>query len=448
MSPTRSLQNPSPHRLPRRHRNRALRRRTAGALGEHLRTVHFALLTMCLLLLGSVLQYKPAPLSTAIANLKAIAALGPYSDKINVELTRTADAAVESARAKGRSLQLGQPVYVLGTWPDGTVASYELQYSRSWVGPSGGGYSEQGFTYSYSAKTVGEFANYWDSLMTVAVLPIPPLTSATYFWFDNVTHKSSGKTLVLETSLARFKAAVKATIRGLQDTSPLLSPIPLKLHWAGRYSLRTDILLGRNGISMLVPQEELTVNMQPAFLAATGNLGKWKTGEFNQSFGELSYTQASIINPLTFSDALAYETRTAAAEASKEDYTEIFGAKLPRKSIGNWGTFIPLGIQTYMLLSLFQMRKEFWERGCKISNWIGTYHGIGATVFAISTCTVLPAALTFLFSVREWKTSGMQLRAFYLTATTISSLVSLLLVRQLLYFSTETRARTKPKKSA
>jgi hypothetical protein len=417
------------------------------SLGEHLRTVHFALLTMCLLLLGTVLQNKPAPLSTAIENLKAMSALRSNSDKISKELTKTAAAAVESAGASGQALQLGLPVYLLGIWPDGTRTSFELRYPRSWVAQMMGGvkYSDNN-PFEYSAATVGEFAVYWNSLQIVSVLPIPSLTAAEYRLYDNLSPNNDGQIVALETSLPRFQSLVKTKAKDVQDTDSLYTPTPLTLHWSD-YSLQTDMLFGRRKIIISFPLQTLTIDLQPAFMAATGHSQDWKHGDFNRSFGELSYTQASIIFPLTFSDALTYESRKASEEASKEDYVEIFGAKLPRSSIGNWGTFILLGIQVYMILNLSQLRKEFWEQGYKASNWIGTYPGIGPAAFVVSTCIVAPVVLVVIFSFLEWKSSEITMRVFYVSATVTSIVVGFLLVRQLRYFSSVSNAANAGSKS-
>jgi len=215
----------------------------ARSLGEHIRTVHFALLTVCLILLGAVLQYQPAPLATAIHDLKAISGLKDYTDKINSALNQAADTAIEAARIKGRSLQKGQPIYALGTWPDGTKASFELQYPRSFLADATTGHeSEDGL--KYSAQTVGEFAVFWNGLGTVEVLPIPSLKDTEYKWSDNLDPKSLGRTLILENSLSNFRSAVKAQIKNIPDDSPLLKPEPRQLQYENS-TLKTATILGR-----------------------------------------------------------------------------------------------------------------------------------------------------------------------------------------------------------
>ena len=399
-------------------------------LCEHIRTVHLTILGVCLLLLGVLIRDQPRPLSTAIADVKAMSSLAAKKAEIDSALQAYAQSVVENyAHNSSQKLQSGRPAYILGEWLDGTKASYRLDYPVAWVvwGPFQRGES------SYVADTPQQFRDFWNGSLSARILPTASFETATEISFtDLLTRRpgNGGKVLVLASTLDSFQKGILQKTFSKSTESQLLNPLPLPLHSEDSENNRLSSEWINHSKLVTVRLPELTVNadLLAAFLKATGMEDRWKHAPFEQSFGELS-TQMATISGMTFKDTKDYLERQSSITAP-EDTVDVFGAKLPTAKISNWGILIVLGIELYLLILLQQLSRQVQNSKSNTMIWVGLFPSQIARTFTLVSCAVLPIAVLLYLELKKWPNDTI-LEISYPVSMLLSLILSSCIVLQL-----------------
>lgn len=392
---------------------------------EHIRTVQLGLLGICLLLLGVSIRESPQPLATAIADIDSMAKLNDKGSDITRALQSYANNLFNDySRKHEADLELGRSTYILGRWLDGTERSFRLDFPESWVGS--GPFSQNSSELEYKANTPQEFQDFWTSSQRAEMHCLPAFTSAETVWFTDAGTRrpgNEGKVLVHTADLKLFQQKVHAVASEVEITSGnLLSPSPLTLKGDafGVRQLTSPMISGTKQVQLDLPEIDLPLDLLPVFLNASGMEGKWRSGPFEQVFGELS-TQMHVISGLTFKDAKDYLTRQSAAMAPEET-VDILGAKLPITKINNWGIVIIVCSQAYLFILLTRLEALCSFGRPNVLSWFGLFPDRLSHGFTFSSCALLPVGVLIYLETKKWP-SGAEGISLYIVGILLSALL-------------------------
>lgn len=132
---------------------------------------------------------------------------------------------------------------------------------------------------------------------------------------------------------------------------------------------------------------------------------KWHPGSFQDSFQQLAKIvhNYEMLPPHTISEILDGEM-----ERSSESF-EAIGLKVPAEDIVRFGIILIIGIQLYLWLHLYEKSTELrnGDEGLEVA-WIGVYRSPYASTMMFVTTCMLPATAASLLGLR-----GLRVSSFY-----------------------------------
>jgi hypothetical protein len=392
---------------------------------EHIRTVHFSMVAVCLALIGLLQFQKPKDYSVAQHQLAEIKTAADAWD--SQQVSGTIRAALMSAGA-------------MPSMPGPDIKKYEITSSDQYVA----------FISSscvFLNPAVSEQPGCEDISQVNEIMLKKPAALAD---FRDLWNLYNQKPIVITAD--PNTVAPKAFIIGRSgllrtiDYKPFHNPEAQSGSFPGvRFATPQEQALIGNAISPDHPtlayfMEEATPASRvliPVGIAARKPIDiqaslitthpYWRPGAFSTSFKEL-YDATSGRQTDSFETLTSY----FAAEASKPrtDTFEIFGVKFPVERASGWGIFLIIGIQLYFWVHLHELapRLEEDDEGWGVA-WIGVYRSGPARALFLGSIVALPLVTIGLLTVNALKHITVWVTLTYAFAFITSIGLSLLAVK-------------------
>lgn len=361
---------------------------------EHLRTVHFSLMVVCLGLLVIALSPSPRAISTAIEQLNQIAEVTSDANWDKTRLQRTAERLVGNSpdcigsKSKPFDIMLGVrfTVEIVGrNW----VVS-RLPSSAS-AGPQG--MNEDAFVvYSIAPpKNLAEFREVWDWRSKIYC----PLSRGQYAWLWAVT-EGLQRFPLKEMPATKDKSPIYLTLMRTgpdpdEDKYPQIPEDFVYYDFGGDVHRRIGIQASGGGNIDIALRETLLLDF-PKY--------KWIKSDFKDAFYELNGATEG------FQDLDFPHLRQILRQSEKnaKEVFEAFGVKFPIESTTRWGVIVILSIQLYLWLHMAEYRKRNIPPG-DIA-WLGSYtHPIPRIVFCATALLTPIGVMSFLSTKTQLVTS-------------------------------------------
>lgn len=123
----------------------------------------------------------------------------------------------------------------------------------------------------------------------------------------------------------------------------------------------------------------------------------FRTGTFEEAFPELVSATVGMVN-LKFPELVS---RLKEKQGKGDQNIELIGLKLPSAEITQWGLVLILSIQFYFWLHLHELNKKIdaMSPGWDVA-WVGMYTSVAARLTMWITACLLPLTAVFLLSVK------------------------------------------------
>jgi len=128
-----------------------------------------------------------------------------------------------------------------------------------------------------------------------------------------------------------------------------------------------------------------------------GLFSDWRTGTYNEAFPELAGT-AKDFETIALKSIPA---RLQDLQPKGEQNIEAFGLKVPSADITRWGLVLLLSVQFYFWLHLHELNRKIdtsapgWDVA-----WIGLYHSMSAAVSMLISACLLPVIAVLVLGLR------------------------------------------------
>jgi len=330
---------------------------------EHVRTVHFSLIAVCLALIGVVQFEKPKDLTTAQTQLREIKSAVDNWDSDQVK-GAIRDARAEAAGGFHRQSWNG-PCMAVGS----TCFKPSHDASVALPAMAGSRVMRQGAFADFLDKpsSLKGFCFYWDLLYQKPRLILPDQTSEAINTL--VTIKPDGS---ISASKPDYRPQTRmSTIVNIGPTTASEQHAFSTLHLPNApYAFSWDV--DANHIAIPFPATEKQMDGQAALIRSHPY---WKAGLCSQSFAELM--KAAPNQDVSF-ESIASSFEQEAAKP-KFDSFEVFGVKFPVETASRWGIILIVGIQLYLWIHLHELspRLKVGDPGWDVA-WMGVYRSLPA----------------------------------------------------------------------
>jgi hypothetical protein len=389
---------------------------------EHIRTVHFALVGVCLALIGVIQFKKPLEVTTAQYRLQEIksAVDGWDTDVIfqntvsNVGLNYFPPMFGPVAGKLDNAFRVDNRICVMSgataiLFPASNSSSEHVIYYDRW--------KEEVFK---KPSSLQQFRDFWDRKPTVLSFKTTDqvgdkILLARKKGADEVLVFHPGK---LDFSSGSLEGPEISMIDRKQEQSiaDLLHVPP------ARFVLSWN--LGENKALLPVPISETTLDVQPALIRTHPY---WKPGAFSSSFSDLDKATASV-QDWSF-EAIASNLQLEASKP-KTDSFEVFGVKFPVEKATRWGILLIVGIQLYLWIHLHELspRLKDGDAGWDVA-WIGVYRSLPARMLFISSTALLPVLTIAALGNNALREATPIVWAVYIASLLASLLLAYLIAR-------------------
>jgi hypothetical protein len=377
---------------------------------QHIRTVHFSLVAVCVALIGAVVSVKPKEITAAMTQLSEIrSAVDHWGEEVKIAvLGGIARHTVDGKRivVKGKPVMLSKDAAFSGEPGIPSRKPLLQKLEESFETPT----------------SLPAFCNTWDTLNNVPklIIPDPSQVVKAVLTVNNgsasIAQYESGDDTTSDTVLiSQLAAADQGAISRLHLAT--LDPA------ATKYAYSWDV--GVDHIIVPVAASEWQIDGQGAVNRAAHKA--WKTGACGETFQAL-IRQTSDSTDQSFGGLAAYLAQAAAKE--KTDSYTVFGMEFPVESASRWGILLIVGILLYLWIHLNEVssRIKHDDPGWDVA-WIGVYRSLPARSLFIFLTVVLPLVTIFILS-NALITADPVLGAIYAYTAAIASLIlSVLIVR-------------------
>jgi hypothetical protein len=384
--------------------------------------VHFALVGVCLALIGLIQFKKPVEVTTAQYQLQEIksAVDGWNTDQILQDvLSSTGVSAfppmvMPVAGKLGNAFLVDNRICVMAGAAAILVAASKdtagrMVYQNKW--------KEELFKKPLSLR---EFSDFWDRK------PIVLSFKGTNPAGDKILlSRRNGASEVLayhlgdiDFSSGSFEPPDISLIdkKQGQDVADMLhvSPQMFVLSWK----------VGEDKALLPATISQTTLDVQPALIRTHPY---WKPGTFSSSFPDLDKTTASI-QERSF-EAISSNLQEEASKP-KADSFEVFGVKFPVEKATRWGILLIVGIQLYLWIHLHELspRLKEGDAGWDVA-WIGVYRSLPARVLFVASTALLPVVTIAALGNNALRGATALVWAVYSTALMASLLLAYLIAR-------------------
>jgi hypothetical protein len=369
-------------------------------LVDHIRTVHFTLLAVSLILLAALQIPRKRPLEKAADDAEAIYLISQQSLAVS-----------DAVKNQLNDILTRFPYPVRTTGEDKPTLAAEESYHFEYI--KSGDRTVEG-TFSIGYPYVGAFPPPVDSSDTTrwtypTEYGVPGFTSLKQFmelWDEKADEKArEGRRAILPLYLSIGSKSVKP-VSGIPRLPPCRAfrPLGASSHAKGedQVFLRAhknkedwDVIpfvVSPIGVGICAFQKvtvySINVDLPRALRSVNPQAFKWGNGSFSQEFSDLLRVSKYLEEaPL---GNLASALRDRADEEPEK--IELFQAKLPASIIPTYGILILILCQLYLLAHLFELKRlaggaerQEWPTG-----YIGLYQSLSVFVFVIISLTVFP----------------------------------------------------------
>jgi hypothetical protein len=389
---------------------------------EHIRTVHFALVGVCLALIGVIQFKKPLEVTTAQSQLQEIkSAVDRWDTDVILQnalsnlglnsfppMFMPVAGKIDNAfRVDNRMCVMSEATAIL--LPANNTSAGHIIYQDKW--------KEELFKKPSSLR---EFRDFWDR-------------KATALSFKNTNHagdkillarkNGADEVLVFHPGKIDFSSGsfegpeISMTDRKQeQSIADLLhvSPARFVLSWN----------LGEDKALLPVPISETTLDVQPALIRTHPY---WKPGAFSRSFSDLDKATASV-QDRSF-EGISSNLQEEASKPKTESF-EVFGVKFPVEKATRWGILLIVGIQLYLWIHLHELSPKLKEgdAGWDVA-WIGVYRSLPARTLFVSSTALLPVLTIGALGNNALRGATPLVWAVYITALLASLVLAYLIAR-------------------
>lgn len=357
---------------------------------EHLRTVHFALITTCLALFVIVLGSSSDKLKNVFQQLDTVsetAAAATHIDWISDEATdfvkhsqRCLEFYSERGRPRGFLGEQNPPFRILPLDEDGKILikNERLVWERS---------------VSTGINTLSDFRHYWDAQFKIVCpvelsdreAPIRHVLGQSSFSLPNGFEEIDPTDPQNEAVASEFVYAYSDKSKG----TPVL---------VIRDVTRTDskTILVRDAIRRHFPEKHLPYR------------------RFKDAFYDLDQATAGVQEDANFP---LIRRILELQQKNSTDVFEAFGQKFPTDSATRWGVLIVVGVQFYLLLHFSEYRRR--HVGKTNTAWIGLYDSRSARFLFCATALVAPIGVITFVCIKAGLLPRMPIRNFLLCAVSV-----------------------------
>ena len=346
---------------------------------EHVRTVHFALVGVCLALIGLVQFQKPKDVLTAQYELQEIKAAVDGWD--TPEVTGVVRDAFLWRGLIGNKFTKHFSVKVAGD--QFKVAMRPLLWLPSDDGLSGRIVDfEKALT---KPNSLADFQRFWDFLAR------PPAV-----WDFDDERLASHVARIEKRGAKRGTVSVLTPQKANEVTEPP-SCSPEQVTIAQEQFLGNILHISSVDFVCVidVPDGTIILPMVVASKTPVDGLAAlrathpyWQDASFTASFPELNVATADIRDK-SFQQ-IASRLAEEAARPKAESF-EIFGVKFPVEAASRWGIVLIVGIQLYLWIHLYELSPKLKEGdpGWDVA-WIGVYQSLPAKALFLASTALLP----------------------------------------------------------
>jgi hypothetical protein len=378
---------------------------------EHIRTVHFALVAVCLALIGLVQFEKPKDVSTAQFQLQEIkkAVDNWTSDQVAGALGKAFSRwGFDPTLPPENPTVVNANGYVVGLSMDDIILrlSSEEQHSDRIV---------KWDEITKQPNSLGDFERVWNLFNTPTYLEVlsPNL-------LNKVVHIGlDGKAKAeIYTEMPTPPKNVAHTLEAwpISDDERQLVEQTLNITLPHRAFVEYIRDNDQTYIFPVLSQEEHRIFFQ---LALSSTHPYWnKVGVFSSAFPELS----SATTRIGFKSFEEIESRlNAEAAKPRADSFEAFGVKFPVEMASRWGIILVVGIQLYLWIHLYELSPKLNDDnpGWDVA-WIGVYQAIPARVLFLSSTALLPILTIFILGNHALQNASRVVWEVYICAVVAS----------------------------
>jgi exonuclease VII small subunit len=410
------------------------------ALAEHIRTVHFTLLVLCIALPAAISTEKPRSFERARRDLAAIVNL--LDDLPRVMKAVKADVqqrAEQRIQGKGRALQMGRPIVIrIRVGKEFQCWEFSLRSITLVIPPNSG---EPGIPISDDLAvkrgpvTMQAFAQFWTHHRQSRIRLIEEVVA------DDITISVPEPPLAIEQDEGavrrRFGLRVLTPTEGtsgpgrVSARSECHTTIEKKAHLSADGPVGRDPLYSYTNPDPLLDLDihlntiPVDLTLQDVIRDNAHKRDEWISGSFEDTFKELSEVVKDL--PSTEVRELLHEIdkREKEVQSRGGDHVEIFGAKLPTSQIGNWGSAILLAVQFYLWAYISSLRTLVRSSGYFPNGaWIGLHDNCVVRVFVSVSVLVFPPGVLVFVDLRSWAEDVLWVQSARVVVFTLSTLLA------------------------
>lgn len=355
-------------------------------LVDHIRTVHFALLTICAALIIVSLDSKVLPVSQALTQATQILDL----QKQWPEVQRIA-----TSSAADKSVQRSYTLIAAVRQP-GIPTAYTMQviYSESdFLAYEGWKFS--GADMSHPPATLSEFSRWWNALHSSTTVNLPDFRTIDFLHPDALIMIGDSQAMPLTVTpggvdspllKARMETNLETDTFRLKGTMPVPSWMKIPPNMDKNAPKRVEIW-SEGKLLHKALAEQFLQQIYP----------DWRAGSYKEAFREL----AVVAPDLTTIDLKEVPARIRDLMTKDDQVVEAFGLKIPSSEISRWGTTLLLVVQFYFWLNLHELTRRMASPDANYDvAWMGLYRSKTAGIVTWVSICILPVAAALSLAAR------------------------------------------------
>jgi len=396
-------------------------------LADHIRTVHFTVLVLCLVLLAATLQEHRNPFPRALDDLKAIIGLSSgrsLGKKITERVRNFGD----------QKFQMGRPLFVR-VKVRGKQELYRLTFDAPWAYQD---YRESSVTAGYFSsgdRSLRDFSTFWNHNKEQRVYLIGRIKNPAEIEASETRNVHNRKGPIQHVAftvdlIEWISTGSTEKVDVLDGKSAQTAPnLTLDAEWEkDQLVLRTFDLDQLSSADFeirphVTPLSRAVINVQDLLRTAAGKKSDWILGDFTATFTDLNQAGGKLAAMPLLDLQQELNRQSTDEDVRDAEKLEIFGAKIPVKQVSNWGIVLLAGSQFYLWLYLDALRRLVQASTLRLSmNWIGLHEGLPGRTFVLFSVLLLPAAVLGVLVYRGWSASNW-VRIPYVTGASISLLL-------------------------
>ena len=353
---------------------------------EHLRTVHFALITVATALI--IVNVGTSDLVSRASSQAARIARSPAQWAVHKkEMVSTA--------ARQANVPMEQHLAIELTSPDLPTGHYtgriDLKLEYSLPQTRGTEILNQNPLYLTNFRTM------WDTLHNGATLHVPRSGTGPIGCSAHIPPSQIGNKKVVEISNNNASRS-HCQITPVSNIGTQASTVFATIVWGQPFESAGRTVIEMKASDQYPSPDAFTISALVEVLPQTiheNALGPYfmdeykRNGKFDVAFSEL----ASVANEfnLDYIELKQLPDRLTAMQTKAEPGIEIIGLKIPQKQITRWGAVLLLAVQLYFWLHLHELtgRIDPASPGWDVA-WIGVYRSMLALVSMLITSCALP----------------------------------------------------------